>query len=132
MKPPSLIGRVTFLVHLVIAAVTGFGLLLAPSEFGALFGWPASPIEVLPIFRNFGAVMLGLGAVTSLYGLMTKSWDRVDYIVRAEISFLALQFLVFLIALLMGTGPAAGNLVFTLVALVLLVLFILTWVTRPK
>ena len=128
------IGRVTFVAHFVVALIVGLGLLLVPDYFGGLLGWGAtpSPLELDPVLRAFGALVLGMGALTSFYGMLTKSWARVDYIVRGEITYLVLGTLVFLISALLGRGPAVGNWVFTVVCLVLLVLFVLTWMARPK
>ena len=127
----SPIGRVTFTVHLVVAVIVGLALLLLPFTFGKLFGYPTiSGIE--PPLRAFGAMILGFGGVTSLYGILSKKWWRVDYIVRGEIVFLALQALVFIVSTILGSGPLLGNLVLAVVSLVLLALFLVTFITQPK
>ena len=125
------IGRVTFTVHLIIAVLIGLALLIIPSTFGGWFGYPAVP-DVEPPLRAFGAIILGFGGLTSLYGIRTKSWERVDYIVRGEITYLALQIIVFVVSTIIGSGSVVGNWIFTVVSAVLLGLFIATWVTRPK
>ncbi len=130
-----LIGRVTFVVHLVVALVLGLGLLLAPDALGLQLGFSTAtptPLELDPILRAFGAMILGLGGLTSLYGLMTKRWERVDYVVRGEITYLALATAVFLVSALLGRGASQGNWILTAVAAVLLTLFVLTWVSRPQ
>jgi hypothetical protein len=88
--------------------------------------------ELEPAMRGFGALILGFGGLTSLYGFLTKSWERVDYIVRGEMTYLALSTLVFFISALLGRGPALSNQVFAAVSVVLLILFTVTWFTRPR
>jgi|BarGraIncu01121A_1022015.scaffolds.fasta_scaffold150138_2 hypothetical protein len=127
----SPIGRVTFTVHLVVAVIVGLTLLLVPFTFGKLFGYPTVP-GIEPPLRAFGAMILGFGGVTSLYGILSKKWWRVDYIVRGEIVFLALQALVFIVSTILGSGPLLGNLVLAVVSLVLLALFLVTFITQPK
>jgi hypothetical protein len=63
---------------------------------------------------------------------MTNRWERVDYVVRGEITYLALATAVFLISALLGRGAPQGNWILTAVAAVLLALFVLTWLARPK
>jgi hypothetical protein len=127
----SPVGRVAFTVHLVVAVIVGLALLLVPFTFGKLFGYPTiSGIE--PPLRAFGAMMLGLGGLTSLYGILAQRWERVDYIVRGEIAYLALQTLVLVVSAIFGSGPLLGNLVLAVVSLVLLALFLVTFISQPK
>ena len=86
----------------------GIGLLLLPTTTGAWFGYPEES-DLLPVLRSFGAMLLGLGALTSFYGTRAKSWQQVDYIIRAEITYLALQAIVYVVSLLLGQGPALAN-----------------------
>ena len=126
------IARTTFIVHFIVAILTGVPLLIIPATFGAWFGYPAASPELELPLRGFGAALLGLGAVTSLYGILTKSWERVDYIVRGEITYLALQFIAFVVSTAMGIGPLLGNVLFIVVSAVLLVLFAATFAARPR
>ena len=124
------IARLTFGIHMIVAAVIGILLLLIPVTFGGWFGYAQVP-ELAPPFRAFGGALLGLEALTSFYGYRSTNWEKVDYIVRGEIVHLALSTLVFLISALAGVRPAVGNWIFAIVSLVLLVLFALTWSRRP-
>jgi hypothetical protein len=128
------IGRVTFVIHFLVALVVGLGLLLIPDTLGLRFGFTSGPIplEMDPVLRAFGAMILGFGGLTSLYGILSKSWERVDYIVRGEITYCALATAVFLISAILGRGPAVANWTFTVVSLMLFALFGWTWASRPK
>ena len=132
-QPQSLpsIARLTFAIHMVVAVVIGLALMFIPSTFGGWFGYPPCP-AVEPPLRAFGALLLGFGAVTSLYGIRARSWERVDYIVRGEITFLALQTIIFVVSAVIGSGPLMGNVVFAVVSVILLALFVATWSARPK
>ena len=132
-QPQSLptIARVTFIVHLVVAVVIGLLLLFIPATFGGWFGYPSCP-GVEPQLRGFGAMMIGFGGLTSLYGFLAKSWERVDYIVRGEITYLALQTIVLIVSAIIASGPVVGNVIFAVVSAVLLALFVATWLARPK
>lgn len=126
------IGRVTFIIHFIVALVCGLPLLIIPFTFGAWFGYPAGPPELEPVLRAFGAIILLLGGGTSLYGITTGSWERMVYIVRSEIAYLAVQAVVFLIAALSGGSSIMGNWVFIVVSIVLFVLFLLTHSAASK
>lgn len=126
------IARLTFVVHLVVSLVVGVLMLFVPTSFGGWLGYPAAPVELEAPLRGFGAMLLGMGALTSLYGLLTKSWERVDYIVRGEITFTFILTIVFLLSALQGGAPAVANWVFTVISAVLFVLFVITWFARPK
>jgi len=125
------IARVTFIVHLIVAVVLGVLLLVIPSTFGSWFGYPDVP-DLQPPIRALGAVLLGFGGLTSLYGVLTRSWERVDYIVRGEIVYLALQLIVFIVSAAIGSGPLLANVVFAVVSAVLLALFVATFAARPR
>ena len=131
-KPLPSIARITFIVHLIVAIVFGVGLLVIPDTFNRWGGFSAAPADYISVLRCFGACILGLGGVTSMYGAMAKSWAKVDYIVRAEISYLAIQTVVWLIAGIMGDAPALGIWLNAAVSIVLLALFVWTWFARPK
>jgi hypothetical protein len=129
-SPPS-IARVTFGIHAVVATVIGALLLVIPEAFGGWFGYASCP-DVVPPLRAFGAVLLGLGAVTSIYGVTARSWVRIDLIVRAEITTTALMTIVFVVSAILGSGPLLGNVLFAIVSAILLVLFVVTWMARPE
>ena len=126
------IARVTFIVHLVVAVLDGLPLLLIPARALALFGYPPLPQGLGVPFRAYGALIFAFGGLTSFYGIFAKSWERVDYIVRGEILFLAIQTVLFALAGILGRSPALGNWFFAALSAVLLALFVSTFVNRPK
>jgi hypothetical protein len=132
-KPQSLpsIARVTFVIHAIVAVIIGLAMLFIPATWGSWVGYPGCP-GVEPPLRAFGAMILGFGAVTSVYGFLAKSWERVDYIVRGEITWLAMGTIVFVVSAIIGSGPLFGNAVFAVVSVILLALFVATWIARPK
>jgi len=130
-QPLPGIARITFAVHLVVAVIFGLMLLLIPMTLGEWLDYPFVP-EIQPVLRAFGAMILGFGGLTSLYGLLAKSWERVAYIVHGEVTYLALQTLVFLISTLSGVGPALAGWLLTIISAVLLVLFLATFFARPR
>jgi|GEM_PF-2117551 len=125
------IARVTFIIHFIVALVIGVLLLFIPITFGSWFGYPESP-GVEAVIRAFGAILLGLGAGTSLCGIFASRWEPVEYVVRGEIAYLVLQTIVFVVSAIIGSGPVLGNVVFAIISVILLVLFIISWVSRPK
>lgn len=125
------IARVTFVIHFIVALVIGVLLLFIPTTFGSWFGYPESP-GVEAVIRAFGAILLGLGAGTSLCGIFASHWEPVEYVVRGEIAYLVLQTIVFVVSAIIGSGPLTGNIVFAIISVILLVLFIISWVSRPK
>ncbi len=130
-QPLPSIGRTTFTIHAIVALCVGLPLLVAPLAFGGAFGYPAEP-GLQPALRAYGAMMLAFGGLTSFYGIRAPTWAHVDYVVRGEMSFLALQTLVFAISALAGVGPALGNWVFAVCSAVLFALFAATFAARPK
>jgi len=130
-QPLPAIGRTTFVIHTIIAVAMGLPLLAAPLWFGALFGWASQP-ELQPVLRAFGAMFLGLGGLTSFYASRAPTWAHVDYIVRGEMAYLAVQTLVFVLSAFSGIGPALGNWLFAAVSAVLFALFAATYAARPK
>jgi len=130
-QPLPAIGRTTFIIHTIVAVAVGLPLLVAPLWFGALFGWASQP-ELQPVLRAFGALMLLLGGLTSFYGIRAPSWAHVDFIVRGERAYLAVQTLVFALAAVGGIGPALGNWLFAAVSVGLFVLFAATFAARPR
>ncbi len=125
------IVRIAFIVHVAVAVIVGLPMLLAPVTFGAIFGYPDAP-GLLPILRGFGAMIFAFGGTTSFYGARARDWQHVDYIVRGEIGYLAIQTLVFLLSALAGVGPAFGNWVFAVVSAAMLALFAAAFAVRPK
>jgi hypothetical protein len=125
------IGLVTFALHALTAVAVGLYLLADPLEFGARFGYLALP-ESQPVLRAFGAMVLALGGLTSFYGIRAPTWQHVDYIVRGEMAYLAVQTLVFALSALTSVGPAFGNWLFAALSAVLFVLFAATFASRPK
>ena len=125
------IGRVTFALHAVAAVALGLSLLADPLELGARFGYLALP-ESQPVLRAFGAMLLAFGGLTSFYGMRAPTWQHVDYIVRGEMAFLAVQTLVFVLSALSGVGPLLGNWIFAALSAVLFLLFAATFSTRPR
>jgi hypothetical protein len=130
-QPLPAIGRTTFVIHTIVAVVIGLSLLAAPLWFGALFGWASQP-ELQPVLRAFGALMLAFGGLTSFYGIRAPTWAHVDYIVRGEMAYLAVQTLVFVLSAFAGVGPALGNWLFAAVSAVLFALFAATFAARPR
>lgn len=126
------VGRVTFVIHFIVALVVGLPLLFVPTQFGAWFGYPAAQPELTVVFRAFGAIILLLGGGTSFYGITANKWERMVYIVRSEIAYMGVQAIVFLIAALSGGGSITGNWVFAGVSIVLFVLFLITHATASK
>ena len=130
-QPLPAIGRTTFIIHTIVAVAVGLPLLAAPLWFGALFGWASQP-ELQPVLRAFGALMLAFGGLTSFYGIRAPTWAHVDYIVRGEMAYLAVQTLVFVLSAFAGVGPALGNWLFAAVSAVLFALFAATFAARPR
>jgi hypothetical protein len=125
------IGRVTFIVHTLVAVAVGLYLLADPLGFGARFGYVALP-ETQPVLRAFGAMVLALGGLTSIHGMGAPTWQHVDYIVRGEMAYLGVQTLVFALSALTSVGPAFGNWLFAALSAVLFVLFAATFAARPR
>ncbi len=124
------IARWTFIIHLIVAILLGVSLLLFPSS-GTMLGYPDEP-DLMPVVSGLGAIILGFGGLTSFYGARAKRWGSVDYIVRGEMLYLAIQTVVYIVALVQGAGPVLGNVVFLIVTAVLLALFCLSWTKRPR
>src|SRR5512136_60202 len=130
-RPLPAMGRVAFAVHVIAAMLVGLPLLADPLEFGATFVYLAIP-ESQPVLRAFGAMILVFGGLTSVYGLRSPTWQHVDYIVRGEMAYLAVQTLVFALSALVRVGPTWGNWIFATLSAVLFLLFAATFAARPK
>jgi len=123
-------ARAVFALHLILAVAIGAALLAAPAAFCGWFGYTVTP-ETEPLLCAFGALLIGAGGLTSLFGLFARTWEQVDYIVRAEILYLALQTAIFVVSALTGRGPVPANWLFAALSGVLLVLFAFLYVARP-
>lgn len=131
-KGIPIVGRVTFIVHFIVSLVVGLPLLIVAVTAGAWYGYPTGQSELMPVFRAFGAIILLLGGGTSLYGITTNRWERMVYIVRCEMAYLAVQTIVFLVAALSDGGSVMGNWLFAAVSAVLFVLFLITHSVASK
>lgn len=125
-QPLPVIVRVVFLIHLIVAILIGLGLLLIPTTVGSWFGYPPAA-DLEPVVRGYGAMILGMGALTSLYGVLARRWEPIKYIVHGEVTFLALQTIVYVVSAVLGRGPAFGNWFFGILSAVLLVLFVIAF-----
>lgn len=125
------IGRVAFAIHTLAAVAVGLYLLADPLGFGARLGYLALP-ESQPVLRAFGAMVLAFGGLTSIHGLGAPTWRHVDYVVRGEMAYLAVQTLVFALSALTKVGPAFANWLFAALSAVLFVLFAATFAARPR
>ena len=124
-------ARIAFAVHLVLALAFGLWLFLAPDSMGAVFKLDLDA-KVMVVMRALGAMLLGLGGVTSSSCLFAKSWEQVVTVVYAEVVYLFLQLVIAVAALIMGEGTFLLNLLLILVSLGLLVMFVMAWVKRPR
>jgi hypothetical protein len=93
--------RVLFLIHAIIAAVVGAGLLLAPGRLLGAIGW--APIDPI-LSRVLGAAMLAL-AWTSFRGWRATEWSQIAIVVEGEAVFAVLACAGLLRHLLVGHWP---------------------------
>ena len=96
--------RITFLVHFIVALVTGLALLLVPETWGSMMGVPVTDPMMM---RLFGAALLGFGATSSWLAYRAAAWEKVKIVVQMEIVWTVLGALVTLWGLLFA-GLAAG------------------------
>ena len=125
------IARIAFLVHLIVAVVLGVVMVVQPTRSLGWFGYPMLP-DLKPVIRALGLIILALGGVTSMYGYLAASWERVAYIVHAEIAYLGLQTIMFVVSLGIGNGPVLGNGLFSALSAVMAGLFVVAYLRRPK
>ncbi|NLF18265.1 MAG: hypothetical protein GX595_13590, partial [Lentisphaerae bacterium] len=104
-KPVPWFARMTFLVHVVLAVVTGLGLVVIPEQVGDMFGYPEAQDGLIPVFRLYGVLMLFFGGLTSLLSALSRSWDRVEIIVQADIVYLVAATMATVAFLILGMGP---------------------------
>ena len=103
-KPTSRTLSITFLVHMIIAAVFGILLWVIPGRALTLLGW-VPPVVQLPdsqltvsgqtfvdpvLTRVLGAALLAL-AFSSLLGWRATRWEQVAYLVELEALFCLLS-----------------------------------------
>jgi hypothetical protein len=75
--------KITFLVHVIVAAIFGLLFLLIPDVFAKLTGFPVQE-PGMSVVRVLGAAMLALAA-SSGFSYRQTLWDRVDIVVQMEI-----------------------------------------------
>ncbi|NLT73735.1 MAG: hypothetical protein GXX94_06010 [Chloroflexi bacterium] len=124
------ICRFVFWVHLLVAAVLGVLLLVFPGLVAEWLGYRAWA-EWIPVIRSYGAMILGIGGVTSYLGTRARGWDQVEFIVRGEIVYLLLSTVVLLIGLLQESGPTLASAAMAGLSLLFLILFFVAWLRRP-
>jgi hypothetical protein len=96
--------KTTFLVHLIVGAITGVVLLLIPEVYGNTVNWPIA--DPLP-FRLIGAATLGFAA-SSWWAYRETKWDSVKIVVQMEVFWTALGTLVLLWGLIFAGAPVFG------------------------
>jgi len=111
--------RILFLVHMVVAAVLGALLLVAPGRFLGWLGW--APVDPL-LSRVLGAALLAL-AWSSFRGWRARQWAQVAVLLELEAAFTILGAIGLLRHLLIANYPW---MVWTLFAV--LAAFAVAWV----
>jgi hypothetical protein len=96
--------RLLFLVHFVVGLVFGLAYLFIPGMFLGLLG--VTIPDELP-YRIAGAAVLAFAA-SSWYCYQNPEWERVKFIVLAEIVWTVLNVLVNLFHLIFAGAPAAN------------------------
>ncbi len=124
------IGRLTFTIHVVVAAVLGVVYFLLVFGGTPPLGVPEIG-DSAPVAASLAAMFFGMGAVTSYYGARAKRWEQVDFIVRGEIVYLVLQTLVNIYTFTLPASPVLVSVISLVLSIAFLVLFALTWVRRP-
>jgi len=104
--------KITFLVHTVVAAVTGAPLLLAPGRFLGWIGWaPVDPI----LSRLLGAALLAL-AWSSFRGWRAADEAQTTILLELETAFAVLGCVGLLRHLLTSRYPAMVWITFVVLA----------------
>lgn len=111
--------KVLFLVHMVVAAVPGALLLIAPGRFLDWLGW--APVDPL-LSRVLGAALLAL-AWSSFRGWRASGWSQVVVVIEMEVAFTLLGAIGLLRHLVIANYPW---MVWTLLAI--LAAFAVAWV----
>ena len=122
-KPITSGLKVVFLVHSLVGLISGLGFLVMPAT---LVGWFNMPLTDEPYLRLIGAAILGYSA-TSLVGYQAHNWDEVKIVVQGEFVWTGLAATLSLWFVLDGTWPAAGWLIFGLMALFFLAFGYFYW-----
>ncbi|MFX0170123.1 MAG: hypothetical protein ACFE89_12325 [Candidatus Hodarchaeota archaeon] len=76
----GIILRITFLIHIIVGFIFGFGFLLIPDFLAPIWGLTFDN----PAVRIFGAMMVAL-TFGSILALMNREWTRVKIIVEIEL-----------------------------------------------
>jgi len=105
--------RVTFLIHAIVAILSGAPLLLAPGRFLGWLGW--APVDPL-LSRVLGAALLAI-AWTSFRGWQQADRADVATLVEMELTFAVLACAGLLRHLLKANYPAVVWLMFAIFAI---------------
>ncbi len=113
MNPPISSGLKTlFLVHFILALIFGLGYLFIPEEFLGLLAWK---VQEPAVYRLLGAALLGF-ATTDWFCYKAVSWEQVKIVVLMELVWPTLGALVSLFGLLTNAFPPAGWINFVILA----------------
>lgn len=112
-KPITSGLKAVFLVHAVVGFIFGLGYLVIPATVA---GWFNMPLTDEPYLRLIGAAIMGYAA-TSTVGYLAHHWDEVKIVVQGEFVWTGLAATLSLWYVLDGVWPAAGWLIFGLMAL---------------
>jgi len=117
--------KLTFLIHFILGVVFTV-LYWIPEVTGLLFGITTTP-SLNSSSMTIAALFLAL-TVSSLLGFLAKEWKQVKIIVIAEIVWLVASFINLIINF--AAAPLSMNILNLIVGLVLLVLFLLTFLQQ--
>lgn len=112
-KPITSGLKVLFLIHALVGLLFGLGFLVIPAT---LVGWFNMPLTEEPYLRLIGAAILGYSA-TSLVAYQAHYWSEVKIAVQGEFVWTGLAATLSLWFVLDSIWPAAGWLIFSLMAL---------------
>jgi hypothetical protein len=104
--------RTTFLIHAIVAVLSGAAMLLSPGRFLKALGW--APIDLI-ISRLLGAALLGM-AWSSFRGWRAGTWADVAILIELEAAFTILACVGLLRHLLFFRYPLIVWLVFAIFA----------------
>lgn len=93
--------KATFLVHIIVGAIFGLGMLFFPFSWSVL----GVPVQEPEMYRLVGAAILGFSA-SSWWAYRETSWWRVKIVVQMEIVWTVLATLVILWGLIFVGLPA--------------------------
>jgi hypothetical protein len=104
--------KTTFLVHAIVAVLSGLLMWLIPGRFLLLVGWPAiDPIAS----RLYGAALLAV-AWSSFRGWQASEWSQVSILVEMEVALTVLGCVALLNHVVRGGYPTFGWLVLAVLA----------------